>query len=140
MISKSTFQLADFVFQAFDDVVRKFKPKDNPFEYKKRLVLDQEKSKDSLAAVYENEFLKQTNKVRCHKAGRCVFLIITVFHLRCRLFLSPPLGDKVSMLTHIYMYPHKARRKIEVTICKITRLTAHFMCGLMSDLLICTCL
>ena len=47
-----------------------------------------------------------------------------------------PLGDKVSMLTHIY--PHKARRKIEVTICKITRLTAHFMCGLMSDLLICT--
>ena len=51
---------------------------------------------------------------------------------------SPPLGDKVSMLTHTY--PHKARRKIEVTICKITRLTAHFMCGLMSDLLICTCL
>ena len=49
-----------------------------------------------------------------------------------------PLGGKVSMLTHIY--PHKARRKIEVIICKITRLTAHFMCGLMSDLLICTCL
>ena len=49
-----------------------------------------------------------------------------------------PLGDKVSMLTHTY--PHKARRKIEVIICKITRLTAHFMCGLMSDLLICTCL
>ena len=51
---------------------------------------------------------------------------------------SPPLGEKVSMLTHIY--PHKARRKIEVIICKITRLTAHFMCGLMSDLVICTCL
>ena len=49
-----------------------------------------------------------------------------------------PLGDKVSMLNHIY--PHKARRKIEVIICKITRLTAHFMCGLMSDLMICTCL
>ena len=48
------------------------------------------------------------------------------------------LGDKVSMLTHIY--PHKPWREIEVTICKITRLTAHFMCGLMSDLLICTCL
>ena len=47
-------------------------------------------------------------------------------------------GDKVSMLTHIY--PHKPWRNIEVTICKITRLTAHFMCGLMSDLLICTCL
>ena len=50
----------------------------------------------------------------------------------------PLRGDKVSMLTHIY--PHKPWRNIEVTICKITRLTAHFMCGLMSDLLICTCL
>ena len=28
-------------------------------------------------------------------------------------------------LTHIY--PHKPRWKIEVTICKITRLTAHFV-------------
>ena len=46
----------------------------------------------------------------------------------------PLWGDKVSMLTHTY--PHKPRRKIEVTICKITRLTAHFMCGLMFDLLI----
>ena len=46
--------------------------------------------------------------------------------------------DKVSMLTHIY--PHKPWRNIEVTICNITRLTAHFMCGLMSDLLICICL
>ena len=49
-----------------------------------------------------------------------------------------PLGDKVSVSTHIY--PHKAQRKIEVIICKITRLTAHFMCGLMPDLLISTCL
>ena len=47
----------------------------------------------------------------------------------------PLWGDKVSMLTHIYI--HKPWRKIEVAICKITRLTAHFMCGLMSDLLIC---
>ena len=51
-------------------------------------------------------------------------------------FASPLWGDKVSMLTHI-LYPHKPLKKIEVTICKITRLTAHFMCGLMSDLLIC---
>ena len=59
-------------------------------------------------------------------------------HLTLDSMKTPPLGDKVSMLTH--MYPHKTRRKIEVIICKITRLTAHFMCGLMSDLLICTCL
>ena len=61
-----------------------------------------------------------------------------VANISCYHSLCYPLGDKVSMLTHTY--PHKARRKIEVTICKITRLTAHFMCGLMSDLLICTCL
>ena len=54
------------------------------------------------------------------------------------LIVNSPLGEKVSMLTHVY--PHKARRKIKVIICKIIRLTAHFMCGLMSDLVICTCL
>ena len=49
---------------------------------------------------------------------------------------SLPLGDdKVSMLTHTC--PHKPQRKIKVTISKITRLTTHFLCGLMSDLVIC---
>ena len=42
-------------------------------------------------------------------------------------------GDKLSMLPHTCIYPHKPWGKIEVTIFKITRLTAHFMCGLMSD-------
>ena len=44
-------------------------------------------------------------------------------------------GDKVSMLTHTY--PHKPLRKIKVTIYAIIRLTTSFMCGLMSDLVIC---
>lgn len=46
--------------KAFDDVVRKEKPKEEVFEYKKRLTLDHEKSKQSLAEVYEQEYLKQT--------------------------------------------------------------------------------
>ena len=41
-------------------------------------------------------------------------------------------GDKVSMLTSIY--PHKPLRKWPYAI---TRLTAHFVYGLMSDLVIC---
>ena len=37
--------------------------------------------------------------------------------------------------TLLYMYPHKAPREIK-WLSVITRLTAHLMCGLMSDLAI----
>ncbi|XP_063046382.1 U3 small nucleolar ribonucleoprotein protein MPP10 [Engraulis encrasicolus] len=48
--------------QVFDDVVRKEKPKEDIFEYKKRLTLDHEKSKLSLAEVYEQEYVKLTEE------------------------------------------------------------------------------
>nr|XP_027236457.1 U3 small nucleolar ribonucleoprotein protein MPP10-like [Penaeus vannamei] len=45
--------------KAFDDVERKVKVAADPFEFKKKLLLDQEKSKQSLAEIYEQEYLKQ---------------------------------------------------------------------------------
>ncbi|XP_014257055.1 U3 small nucleolar ribonucleoprotein protein MPP10 [Cimex lectularius] len=62
-----TMKLEDIIIkrirdETYDDVERKVKPIKTPNDLKKKIVLDQEKSKLSLAQIYENEFLKQKTK------------------------------------------------------------------------------
>ncbi|XP_057187092.1 U3 small nucleolar ribonucleoprotein protein MPP10 isoform X2 [Triplophysa rosa] len=98
---ETTLQLEDIIKQrikdqVWDDVVRKEKPKEEVFEYKKRLTLDHEKSKLSLAEVYEQEYLKQTQDKKEEEENPAH---VEIQKLMDTLFL------KLDALSHFYFTP-----------------------------------
>ncbi|XP_056602856.1 U3 small nucleolar ribonucleoprotein protein MPP10 [Triplophysa dalaica] len=98
---ETTLQLEDIIKQrikdqVWDDVVRKEKPKEEVFEYKKRLTLDHEKSKLSLAEVYEQEYLKQTQDKKEEEENPA--------HVEIQKFMDT-LFLKLDALSHFYFTP-----------------------------------
>lgn len=69
-------------------MVRKEKPKEEVFEYKKRLTLDHEKSKQSLTEIYEQEYLKQTQVWLFSASDFCANMRVNLLDLISRGFFS----------------------------------------------------
>lgn len=111
-----TLKLEDIIKQrikdkAFDDVERKVKPTDIQMEFKKKLVLDQEKSKQSLAQLYEKEFVKELEKNK--PDGDDEEPEEPKEHKEIRAELKD-LFDKLDLLSNFYYTPRPAQPELKI--------------------------
>lgn len=110
-----TMKLEDLIRQrikdkAFDDVERKVKPSDIRIEYKKQLVLDQEKSKQSLAQIYEKEFIQEIEKNNPNDEEEPEE---PKEHKEIRSELKD-LFDKLDMLSNFHFTPRPAQPELKI--------------------------
>ncbi|KAJ2939421.1 hypothetical protein O0L34_g10851 [Tuta absoluta] len=111
---QTTVTLEDIIKQrikdkAWDDVVKKAKPVDDQLNFRKQEVLDQAKSKLSLAQVYEAEYLKQKQAL----SGEVEEEKEPEEHTKIREAMSK-LFSKLDALSHYHYTPKPPQAEVKI--------------------------